>query len=658
MKDPSRTNQELTKEVSALKQQIIKLEQSESGHKKAEDELRRSEDKYRTLVETTGTGFVIIDKDGLVLDANLEYVRLTGHHDLSEIVGRSVIEWTADSEKGKNSAAIKATLEKGYTRNLEIDYVDSKGNITPIEINATSMEIEGKIQTITICRDITERKRVEEELLESESKFRALAESSSSAIFLIQGTKYIYINPAFESIIGYTMEDLADMNFWDFTHPDMRELIRSRGLDRISRGIDRISRGIDRIKGQDPPSRYEIKFIAKNGQVKWVDYSATVVELNNKPTIMGSTFDITERKRAEEELLESEERFRAFMDNMPGMVIIKDKESRPLFFNQKFSNMFPANEWLGKIPEETFPSEIAGSMRENDLKALSEGFVSYEEEWHDKNDCLRVLETRKFSINQKNKAPVLGVIITDITSRKQAEEEKRILQERLQHADKMEAIGTLAGGIAHDFNNLLMGIQGYASLALLELDPSHPNYERLKRIEAQVQSGADLTRQLLGFARGGRYEVKTADMNDILEKSSSMFGRTKKEITIHRKYAKDLFTVEVDRGQMEQVFMNLYVNAWQAMRGGGEIYLETENVLLNDEQAFPYAVKPGNYIRISMTDTGTGMDEKTRERIFDPFFTTKEMGRGTGLGLATVYGIIKGHNGFINVDSSPGHGTT
>jgi two-component system cell cycle sensor histidine kinase/response regulator CckA len=173
-----------------------------------------------------------------------------------------------------------------------------------------------------------------------------------------------------------------------------------------------------------------------------------------------------------------------------------------------------------------------------------------------------------------------------------------------------------------------------------------------------VQSGADLTSQLLGFARGGRYEVKTTDMNEIMEKTSSLFGRTKKEISIHRKSGKDLWSVEVDRGQMEQVFLNLYVNAWQAMPGGGELYLETQNFLLDTAKDFPYLAKPGKYVKITITDTGTGMDEKTKERIFDPFFTTKDMGRGTGLGLATVYGIIKGHQGMINVYSESDHGTT
>jgi nitrogen-specific signal transduction histidine kinase len=203
-----------------------------------------------------------------------------------------------------------------------------------------------------------------------------------------------------------------------------------------------------------------------------------------------------------------------------------------------------------------------------------------------------------------------------------------------------------------------MGIQGYASLILLDLEPSHPHYERLRRIEEQVKSGTELTRQLLGLARGGRYEVKSSDMNEILAKTSSLFGRTKKEISIYRKFASDLWGVEVDRGQMEQVFMNLYVNAWQAMPAGGDIDLETENVVLGDEQTVPYDAKPGKYVKIKISDTGTGMDQKTKERIFDPFFTTKAIGRGTGLGLAMVYGIVKGHRGIIHVDSRPGQGTT
>ena len=255
-------------------------------------------------------------------------------------------------------------------------------------------------------------------------------------------------------------------------------------------------------------------------------------------------------------------------------------------------------------------------------------------------------------------ASVYRVVLSDITDRKRSEEEARILQERLQQVDKIESIGTLAGGIAHDFNNLLMGIQGYASLTLQDMDPLDPNYERVKRIEEQVQSGADLTKQLLGFARGEKYDVKPADINDIVEKSSSMFGRTRKEISIHRKYGKDLRSVEVDWGRMVQVFMNLYLNSWQAMPGGGDIYLETEEVLFSDQQRTSFSGTPGYYVKISVTDTGTGMDEKTKERIFDPFFTTKERGRGTGLGLAMVHGIIKGHQGMINVHSKPDQGTT
>jgi len=232
----------------------------------------------------------------------------------------------------------------------------------------------------------------------------------------------------------------------------------------------------------------------------------------------------------------------------------------------------------------------------------------------------------------------------------------RILEAQLQQAQKMEAMGTLAGGIAHDFNNLLMAIQGRASIMLMKKDSSHPDIRHLKGIEDNIESAADLTRQLLGFARGGRYEVRPTDLNELVKKQNRMFGRTKKEITIRGKYEENLRSVEVDRGQIEQVLLNLYVNAWQAMPGGGDLYLETENVALDQTDVKPFSIEPGEYVKISVTDTGIGMDKATREKIFEPFFTTKETGRGTGLGLASAYGIIKNHGGFINVYSEKGHG--
>ena len=227
------------------------------------------------------------------------------------------------------------------------------------------------------------------------------------------------------------------------------------------------------------------------------------------------------------------------------------------------------------------------------------------------------------------------------------------------HVQKMEAIGTLAGGIAHDFNNLLMGFQGNLSLMLMDMDPTHPHYDFLMNMEDYVKKGSELTRQILGFARGGKYEVKPTDLNNLLEKSSEMFNRTKREIPIHKKFHPDLWPVEVDRGQIEQVLLNIFVNAWQAMPDGGKLFLETENIVLaKDDYRKPYALRPGKYVRISVTDTGIGMDKAIRDRVFEPFFTTKEVGRGTGLGLASAYGIIKNHNGTIDVESQKGRGTT
>ncbi len=253
----------------------------------------------------------------------------------------------------------------------------------------------------------------------------------------------------------------------------------------------------------------------------------------------------------------------------------------------------------------------------------------------------------------KNKA---GEITNYVSVQRDVSHEVR-LERQLRQAQKMEAIGTLAGGIAHDFNNLLMGIQGNISLSLLDIEADSPFVKNLNKIEQYIQNGVDLTKQLLGFARGGKYEISLLNLNELLEEQNLMFSRTNKEIIFKNKFKPDLWRVEADRGQIEQVLMNLYLNALQAMPDGGTLTTRTANVTIDEDHYSPYYVRAGKYIRMIIEDTGIGMDEDIQQRIFDPFFTTKEMGRGTGLGLASVYGIVKNHEGFINVFSKTGQGT-
>ena len=241
------------------------------------------------------------------------------------------------------------------------------------------------------------------------------------------------------------------------------------------------------------------------------------------------------------------------------------------------------------------------------------------------------------------------VILRDIS-------EKKRLESQLQYIERMEAIGTLAGGIAHDFNNLMMGMLGNISLILYDIGSESPYYEKLKNIEKLIQSGSKLTSQLLGYARKGKYEVRPINLNQLVEESSETFGRTRKEIVIHREFAEDLSSVMADEAQIQQIFMNLFINAADAMPGGGDLFLKTLNVTHEDIGDKPYKPRSGDYILLKVSDTGTGMGQKVMDRIFEPFFTTKDLGRGSGLGLASVYGIIKGHGGYIDVESEKGRG--
>jgi two-component system cell cycle sensor histidine kinase/response regulator CckA len=364
---------------------------------------------------------------------------------------------------------------------------------------------------------------------------------------------------------------------------------------------------------------------------------------------------------SQDALRESDERYRSLFDNISDFIYTHDLEGRFLTINRLAAQTigYTPQELIGLPISDLMIPELRHSFHEDYLPQIKKnGFFDGVTAYLAKDGAKHYIEYRSLLVKQKGQEAYVSGIGRDITDRILSQREVKKLEKQLQQAQKMEAIGTLAGGIAHDFNNLLMGILGNTSLMLLEMDEGHPQYERLKLIERHVRLGADLTKQLLGFARGGKYEAKPADLNELVQKSAEMFGRTKKEITIHTKLEEDLWTAELDRGQIEHVLLNLYVNAWQAMPGLGQLYLETENIVLDDYYVKPYEVTPGRYVRLSITDTGVGMDKATQRRIFEPFFTTKEMGRGTGLGLASVYGIIKNHGGYINVYSEKNEGTT
>jgi two-component system cell cycle sensor histidine kinase/response regulator CckA len=261
----------------------------------------------------------------------------------------------------------------------------------------------------------------------------------------------------------------------------------------------------------------------------------------------------------------------------------------------------------------------------------------------------RELELRVYPIREDNEKSI--VLLMDITERKRFEDQ-------LRRSQRLESIGTLAAGVAHDFNNLLTVIQGNADIMIMDLQQTHPHYERLKEILHQVQSAKRLTGQLLGYARKGRFEVRLLDLNQLIRETVETFGRTRKEISIGLELDPELELFEGDAGQIEQMVLNLLLNAGDAIPGQGVLNLHTRNVSHQEILSDVFTPKEGSYVMISVRDTGTGMDPDTRERIFEPFFTTKEMGRGTGLGLASVYGTVKGHGGYIDVESEIGKGTT
>jgi two-component system cell cycle sensor histidine kinase/response regulator CckA len=486
-------------------------------------------------------------------------------------------------------------------------------------------------------------KELEEGILRyenTENQYRYLVDSTTDSLYLVdEKCRYIFMNNNHIQRLKLPIEKIIGHSYDEFHSAEQSKKFAEKVKKAFATG--------NSIKDEHQSTRDDGYFLRTFSPV--MESTGT----NKIIAVAVVSKNITERRRTEEALYKSEEKYRQLIENSnEAIFIIANGQIK--YANSRTQQMtgYEAEELSLISFIDLVISEDRDMVLERQKNSLhgDDSNINYTFRIMNKKGVTHWVETNSVGINWDNHPATLN-FMRDMTRQKKTE--ARLLQ-----AQKMESIGTLAGGIAHDFNNLLMGIQGHASLALLHLDPQNANYEHLKTIEALVMSGADLTKQLLGFARGGKYEVKTVDLNLLIQKTSETIGRTKKEIKILLNFQDDLWPVDVDHGQIEQVLLNLYVNAWQAMPGGGDLYLETRNVFVEENRFRPYISKNGHFVKISITDTGVGMDEKTKERIFEPFFTTKEMGRGTGLGLASVYGIIKNHNGFINVYSEKGQGTT
>jgi len=473
--------------------------------------------------------------------------------------------------------------------------------------------------------------------------FKALVERSTDAVGMStpEGRHY-YQNEAFSNLFGDIGENPRETLYVDRA---------------VGEQVFRTIMAGDSWQG-------ETRMFGKDGKDLDVFLRAYAIEGPDGCIIglVGLHTDITARKKAQEALRQSEQMFRGIIEKAIDIIYVANLEGIFTYLSPTWLDIMgePAADAIGKpVVSYMHPDDVPIFRQSVDhIAKTGEPVKNVEFRGLRRDGAVRWLSTTTAGLyDSDGKLTGFMGITRDVTEKKLADEERQNLQEELVQAQKLESIGRLAGGVAHDFNNILMGIQGNASLMLLDHTPEHPHYQRLSRIEEHVQRGAKLTRQLLGFARGGKYEVKTLAINDLIRKSAGFFIETRKEIEAFFELQEELDPVDADAGQMEQVLLNIFINAVHAMPGGGQLHIRTANVVLQEADAMAFDARPGNYIKISISDTGIGMDKETLEKVFEPFFTTRSKEGGSGLGLASAYGIVRNHGGIIHAYSEPGHGT-
>jgi len=608
--------------------------------------VRSSQERLRSLFAASSDFIYILDKQGIIIQANQMATGRSGYTE-RELIGRRISEFFSPSSQKICNEQFPVLLKQGKNR-FEVEFVFKNGAIATMDCSGSAVFNEqGEITSFMVVqRDITERKRAEENIRVVSLRQEAILAAVPNIIMEVDNNKV------------YTWANHAGYEFFGKDVIGKEAAVYFEGEQNTYRVVDPL------FKGNEDVFYVESWQRRKDGKKRLLAWWCRVLkdESGNVTGALSSARDITERKHAENALQESEKRYKKLVESITDYIYtVQVEDGRPAA--TKHGPGCVAVTGYTSAEYEADPYLWYRMIHEEDRRAAAEqnekilsGAVppSLEHRIIHKDGSVRwVKNTPVPRCDERGRLIAYDGMVTDIT-------ERRHLENQLRHAQKMEAVGQLAGGIAHDFNNILSAIIGYGSLLQLKIDKDDPLRSYVDQIIASSQRAAHLTHSILAFSRKQIINLRAIDLNEIIRRVEKLLARLiGEDIELKTMLCGADLSLMADSGQIEQVLINLCTNARDAMPQGGFLMIETRLVECDESfvKAHPYA-KPGTFAMFSVSDTGIGMDARTKEKIFEPFFTTKEVGRGTGLGLSIAYGIIKQHNGYIHVYSEPGKGTT
>jgi PAS domain S-box-containing protein len=611
--------------------------------------LAESEGRYRALMDQANDAIYVLDAAGTILEANQQSEALLALP-RDRVIGRHLSDFAPVVEPSETPESVRSfqdVVRAGGGRNDNVVLRRGDGRLVQVDFSVAVNKIEGKDYVLSIGRDVTERNRAADALREAEQRLHHVVSSSPSVLYSLRivGQTLVpsWVSDNIERLGGYTAVDVAGPDWWtERVHPDDRGAVLAEVPQLLANG--HVVR--------------EYRFRHKEGHYLWVrDEQILIQDATGSPEVVGSWSDISARKAAELRLQKSEEQYRLLFDNNPHPMWVYDEQTFAfLAVNDAALHHYgyTRDEWLRMTVLDIRPPQEVATFKEQYFKRPpGPVYPSGQTFKHRKKDgtVIEVEVAANSIIFEGRKARL--VLATDVT-------EKRSLEAQLFQSQKMESIGRLAGGVAHDFNNLLGVMSGYGELLRKRVagDPRLLRYT--EDIVKAAERAAGLTRQLLAFSRKQVLQPKILDLNAVVAEMEKMLRRLiGEDVQLVTVFDEHLGTVKADPGQVEQVLMNLAVNARDAMPKGGRLTIETSNADLDDAYRRQHpGVSAGRYVMLAVSDTGLGMPPEVKAHIFEPFFTTKEPGKGTGLGLATVHGIVKQSGGHIWVYSEPEHGTS